>query len=426
MGNAGRLIIVLALCITLVRCDDGDGENQRKMPVAVPDMFKGVNLAKDVLVAGEKIINVMSFGAKPDGKSDSTQGFMQAWQAVCKSTTPARMYVPAGSFLVDSMFFQGPCTTPGDITVQVEGTVLASTDPSVYENGEWLMFENLNGFKLIGSGTFDGQGKSFWEFNVNCDKNQGSTCVRLPSSIFFNNVTNGLIQNINSLNPKGFHIFLTNSANIRVRKVKLTAPADSPNTDGIHISHSINIIASKNTIATGDDCVSIIQGVKHVAINRLTCGPGHGISIGSLGKYEDELEVSNIMVQDSTLVGTTNGLRLKAWPDKYPGAASSIFFTGITMDNVKNPIIIDEQYECDPDNCKAKPSLVKLSNIRFTNIRGTSSSPIGVDLRCSQKFPCQNIVLQNVDLRMGGKPVTSRCVSVKPSYLGINTPLACS
>lgn len=106
---------------------------------------------------------------------------MQAWQAACKSRTAARMYVPLGTFLVDSIFFQGPCSPPGGITVQVEGTVLASVDPSVYENGEWLMFEDINGLKLIGGGTFDGQGKSFWAFNEDCDRHPGSACVRLPS-----------------------------------------------------------------------------------------------------------------------------------------------------------------------------------------------------------------------------------------------------
>lgn len=96
-------------------------------------------------------------------------------------------------------------------------------------------------------------------------------------SIYFNKVTNGIIQNINSVNPKGFHIFVTNSANIRLRLIKLNAPALSPNTDGIHVSHSINVKISRCNIETGDDCVSMIQGVNNVAINRLKCGPGHGI-----------------------------------------------------------------------------------------------------------------------------------------------------
>lgn len=77
-------------------------------------------------------------------------------------------------------------------------------------------------------------------------------------------------------------------------------------------------------------------------------------SIGSLGKYLNELEVSDVIVQRSTLIGTDNGLRIKAWPNKFPGSASNIIFAGITMDNVRNPIIIDEEYQCNPRNCKAK------------------------------------------------------------------------
>ena len=78
----------------------------------------------------------------------------------------------------------------------------------------------------------------------------------------------------------------------------------------------------------------------------------HG-SIGSLGKYQDELEVKDVRVQNCTLVGTANGLRIKSWPDKFPGAASDISFNDITMENVKNPIIIDQEYQCSPV-CKKK------------------------------------------------------------------------
>lgn len=96
-------------------------------------------------------------------------------------------------------------------------------------------------------------------------------------SLYFNNVTSAIIQNIKSVNPKGFHVFVTNCANVRLRRIKLDAPDKSPNTDGIHISHSINVKLSKCNIATGDDCVSMIQGVNNVTINRVNCGPGHGI-----------------------------------------------------------------------------------------------------------------------------------------------------
>ncbi|PNY17983.1 polygalacturonase [Trifolium pratense] len=270
------------------------------------------------------------------------QAFMDGWQATCKSKEQARLLIPPGTFLVSSMFFSGPCLTPGPVTIQVVGTVLATTDISEYENSEWLMFQHIEGLKLLGGvGAFERYDCQNYDEQVNAH------------NLYFDRVTNGVIQNIKSVNPKGFHIFVTNSGNMRLRLIKINAPATSPNTDGIHISHSINVKISRTSIETGDDCVSMIQGVNNVTIKRLKCGPGHGLSIGSLGKYQDELPVNGIRVQATTLVGTTNGLRIKSWPDKYTGSASDIHFIGITMENVKNPIIIDQEYECDPE-CKKK------------------------------------------------------------------------
>ncbi|CAK9308900.1 unnamed protein product [Citrullus colocynthis] len=50
-------------------------------------------------------------------------------------------------------------------------------------------------------------------------------------------------------------------------------------------------------------------------------------------------------------------------------------------------------------SCSFKaPSLVKLNDIYFENIRGTTFSKVVVALECSKGFPCQNVNLENIHL----------------------------
>ena len=67
-------------------------------------------------------------------------------------------------------------------------------------------------------------------------------------------------------------------------------------------------------------------------------------SVGSLGKYPNEEDVKGIVWRDCTLNGTTNGARIKTWPGSPPSQASSIIYQDIVMNDVKNPIIIDQKY----------------------------------------------------------------------------------
>lgn len=67
-------------------------------------------------------------------------------------------------------------------------------------------------------------------------------------------------------------------------------------------------------------------------------------SIGSLGKLPDELDVKGLIVKNCTLVGTTNGLRIKTYPASEPSTVSGVLFQDILFENVKNPIIINQNY----------------------------------------------------------------------------------
>lgn len=72
----------------------------------------------------------------------------------------------------------------------------------------------------------------------------------------------------------------------------------------------------------------------------------HDVSVGSLGKYRHEEDVRGIVVKNCTLSGTDNGVRIKTWPGSDSSSASGMLFQDIIMNNVKNPIIIDQRY-CD-------------------------------------------------------------------------------
>lgn len=90
-------------------------------------------------------------------------------------------------------------------------------------------------------------------------------------------MNNTVVRRITSLNSKFFHLALVQCKRFRGSNLKISAPANSPNTDGIHIDRSSNIHLSRSHIQTGDDCISIGQGNSQVTITGIDCGPGHGI-----------------------------------------------------------------------------------------------------------------------------------------------------
>ncbi|CAN1841934.1 Exopolygalacturonase (Fragment) [Linum perenne] len=165
--------------------------------------------------------------------------------------------------------------------------------PSDIAGDTWFLFDNINNLNIVGGGMFDGLGPT-------CYKTKKSVAVMGRASL------------INILNTN---------------------------------------------IGTGDDCISIGDGVSDLTVQNVTCGPGHGIAVGSLGRYPNEQPVKGIHVKNCTLTNTLEGLRIKSWPDMETGAASDIHFEDIIMNNVSFPIIIDQVY-CPWNTCKSTVSVM--------------------------------------------------------------------
>ena len=189
--------------------------------------------------------------------------------------------------------------------------------------------------------------------------------------LFRSYVTNSKVQDITSKDSKYFHINLLECKKLQFQHVTIIAPADSPNTDGIHVGRSSQITITNATIGTGDDCISFGDGTQDVTVNQVTCGPGHGISVGSLGRYENEEPVSGIRVTGATLSNTDNGVRIKTWPGSSSGVASDIHFEDVVMNNVANPIIIDQN--CCPNSQCSNQVIINITNI-YTNFDDKKNS----------------------------------------------------
>ncbi|KAL7098883.1 hypothetical protein ACP275_09G046600 [Erythranthe tilingii] len=371
-----------------------------------------------------EIFRITDYGAVSDGKTDNTNALMSAWKEAC-ATNGGVVSIPNGIFFLRGAVFEGPCI--GETYFMIKGTLIASDDASL-DDDYWILFHKVDGLTVFGNGTFDGNGAKAWSYNT-CDRS--TSCKRPPSSIRLNTLRNTVVREINLLNSKMFHLTINECDNLSANSIDIRAPADSPNTDGIHIARSNNVRVTDSRISTGDDCVSMGDGNTNVNITKIWCGPGHGISIGSLGKYKEEKDVSGIFVDNCTFTKTDNGLRIKTWaPSTVSTTVSDVTFSNILMDDVENPIVID-QYYCPNSLCSHQgESDIEIRGVKFVNIKGSSESKVAVDVQCSKKKPCKNIefVALNLTTKATGQPTTASCSNADHKFIdpSVQVPSKCS
>ncbi|AQK82065.1 Pectin lyase-like superfamily protein [Zea mays] len=197
-------------------------------------------------------------------------------------------------------------------------------------------------------------------------------------------VNNGEVSGVTLLNSNFFHMNMYRRKDMLIKDVTVMAPGDSPNTDGI--------------------------------------------SIGSLGRYKDEKDVTDINVKDSTLKKKIFDVRIKAYEDATSVlTVSKIHYENIKMEDSANPIFIDMKY-CPNKLCTANgASKVTVKDVTFKNITDTSSTPEAVSLLCTAKIPCTGVTMDDVNVEYSGtnNKTMAICTNAKGSTKGCLKDLAC-
>ncbi|XP_045810462.1 probable polygalacturonase At3g15720 [Trifolium pratense] len=360
--------------------------------------------------------NILKYGAKGDGHTDDSNAFLKAWKDACSSTngTPTLIVPTNKIFMTQPLTFQGPCKS-ATMNVMIGGNVTAPASrenwkPDGNDHDSWITFNQISGLVVNGGGTLNAQGASWWDKSAN----DRPTAVRFLGC---NNLKHGPMTHLNS--PKN-HISVTGCDGVLISNVNLIAPETSPNTDGVDISSSTKVFIEHSIISSGDDCVAINSGSKFINITNVKCGPGHGISVGSLGKNGEYATVEEVYVSNIIFTRTTNGARIKTW-EGGSGYVRKITYKNITLVDVKNPVIIDQQYNA----LQAVGKGVKISDVTFRDFRGTTKDKMAIQLNCCS-IGCTNIVLEEINISgLNGEKPSSSCNNAHGSSSSCNPTVTC-
>ena len=336
------------------------------------------------------------------------QAFKKAWEKAC-SLKDAVFVVTAGRrYKVGPIRFMGPCKER--LVVLIHGTIVAPEEPSEWDPKSsrlWLLFGGLVGARIQGGGVIDGSGSKWWANSCKIDKSK--PCKAAPTAVTIDKCSGVRVRSLHIQNAQQMHLTVSRSRGVRLDKMAITAPEDSPNTDGIDVAESTAVTITSCRIGTGDDCISISNASFAVKMKGIVCDPGHGISIGSLGQGGSYAAVEGISLDNARISRAQNGVRIKTWQGG-AGYVRNVRFSNVLVDGVDHPIIIDQFY-CDSRTpCANQSTNVQVSNVMYRNITGTSRRAEAIKFACSDAVPCSDIVLSNINLhREDGAEVQTVC-----------------
>jgi polygalacturonase len=364
------------------------------------------------------VVSITDFGAKGDGKTDNTQAFAKAIDALV-AKGGGTVEIPAGSWIT------GPIVLKSNIKLHTaKGTLVQfSTDRSLYPVIK-ANFEGLETYRcqqpisangaeniaITGEGTFDGSGqawrpvkkskvnetqwneliasggvlndnKTTWwpseaaykgslmatDQNVPEIKDEaGWLAIKdylRPIMVDLVNCKNVLIEGVTIQNSPSWTVHPLMCQNVIVSNVNIQSPSWGQNTDGIDIESCKNVVLYKSIFNVGDDGICVKSGKNESGRKRGI--PTENLIVDGCTVYHahggfvvgSEMSggVKNVKVTNCTFTGTDAGLRFKSTRGR-GGVVENITIENINMSDIKGDAVLFDLFY---GNSKNKDEKVK-------------------------------------------------------------------
>ncbi len=318
----------------------------------------------------------------------------------------------------NQVFLTGPLTLRTGVTlvVSANAALVASRDPRIYDltpGSCGVVAEKGHGCKplikgdgvtnagIMGEGAIDGRGGakllgqdvSWWDLAHEAkikDKQQS-----VPVLISLRHADNFTMYKITLRNSPNFHVGISETDGFTAWGVKIMTPKTARNTDGIDPGSSRNVTITHCFIHTGDDDVAVKSSKagpsQNISILHNHFYTGHGMSIGS----GTSGGVDQMLVEDLTIDGADNGIRIKSDRSR-GGLVHDLIYRDVCIRNTANPLVFTPLYTTFGGDQLPVYRDITLDNVHVTT--GGSFTFLGLD--AEHKFELQ---LNNVYARRSAK-----------------------
>jgi hypothetical protein len=360
-------------------------------------------------VSATPVFNVLDYGARPDGSTNSAGAFRAAIQAA-KAAGGGTVFVPAGNYVT------GPIELASDLVLHIDAgaTLKFPATRLPFTRGRQQGIECLTPVPLIGGHdlhnvTVTGRGRltsdnAEWlklmprakASGTNEGSANGPNWQRLlqeleiktpapdeyyqkaapelrPSFVRFMNCTNVLVEGVHFVGSPMWTIHLLYSDNCVVQNVIIEV-CPGVHADGIAIDSSRNVRLLNDYIDTGDDGIVLKAGkdadgrrvnrpTENVSIANCTVNRAHGaVTLGS----EIAGGIHNVVADNITCRNTDIGVRIKSRRGR-GGFVEDVRFNNWTMEDVGEAINVTLDYQMEGEK-KSGEEPVSERTPRFRNI----------------------------------------------------------